>query len=122
MDMFASETVIDLKRDYPWIILEIACPFDGQASKWSREYQNRYYRLMREADITTHIGHEYTRSCMFRRNRYMVDNANLLLAAYDGQPGGTAMTVEYAENTGVPVKMISPTLRTFDDNACSPKE
>lgn len=33
MDMFASETVIDLKRDYPWIILEIACPFDGQASK-----------------------------------------------------------------------------------------
>ena len=38
----------------------------------------------------------------------MVDNANLLLAAYDGQPGGTAMTVEYAENTGVPVSIIFP--------------
>jgi len=108
MDMFASEAVIDMKRDYPWIILEIACPFDGQASKWSREYQDRYYRLMKEADITTHIGHQYTRSCMFRRNRYMVDNANLLLAAYDGQPGGTAMTVEYAENTGVPVQIVAP--------------
>ena len=63
---------------------------------------------MEEADITTHIGHQYTRSCMFRRNRYMVDNANLLLAAYDGQPGGTAMTVEYAENTGVPVQIVAP--------------
>ena len=45
---------------------------------------------------------------MFRRNRYMVDNANLLLAAYDGQPGGTAMTVEYAENTRVPVQIVAP--------------
>lgn len=108
MDMFASEAVLDLKRDYPWIILEIACPFDGQASKWSREYQDRYYRLIKEADIRTLIGHKYTRSCMFRRNRYMVDNANLLLAAYDGQPGGTAMTVEYAENTRVPVQIVAP--------------
>ena len=35
----------------------------------------------------------YTKSCMFTRNRYLVDNADLLLAAYDGQPGGTQMTV-----------------------------
>ena len=97
-----------MKRDYPWIILEIACPFDGQASKWSQEYQDRYYWLMKEADIRTLIGHQYTRSCMFRRNRYTVDNANLLLAAYDGQGGGTAMTVEYAENTGVPVQIVLP--------------
>lgn len=68
---------------------------------------------MREADITTHIGHEYTRSCLFRRNRYMVDNANLLLAAYDGQPGGTAMTVQYAENTGVPVQIVAPLSETY---------
>ena len=31
---------------------------------------------------------------MFRRNHYLVDNADLLLAAYDGQPGGTVMTCE----------------------------
>ena len=36
----------------------------------------------------------------------MVNNVNLLLAAYDGQPGGTAMTVEYAERTGKPVTII----------------
>jgi len=108
MDMFAAEAVLDLKRDYPWIVLEMACPFDAQPAKWSSEYQDRYYRLMDEADITTHISRVYTRSCMFRRNRYMVDNADLLLAAYDGQPGGTAMTVEYAKNTGTPVRIVAP--------------
>ena len=47
---------------------------------------------------------------MFRCNRYMVDNTNLLLAAYDGQPGGAVMAVDCAENMGVPVKTISPAL------------
>ena len=38
----------------------------------------------------------------------LVNNADLLLAAYDGQAGGTAMTVEYAHNMDVPVQLIMP--------------
>ena len=108
MDMFAAEAVMDLKRDYPWIILEIAIPFKAQPSKWTSAYQERYYRLLDEADMITTISREYTRSCMFRRNRYMVDNADLLLAAYDGQPGGTAMTVGYAREMDIPIQTIMP--------------
>ena len=63
------------------------------------------------ADITTCISHEYTRSCMFRRNRYLVDNADLLLAAFDGKPGGTAMTVSYAQEMGIPIQTIMPVAR-----------
>ena len=40
---------------------------------------------------------DYTHSCIFRRNQYMVSNANLLLAAYDGQPGGTGKCGECEE-------------------------
>ena len=40
----------------------------------------------------------------------LVDNADLLLAAYDGQPGGTAMTCELARRYDVPVMKIKPTL------------
>jgi uncharacterized phage-like protein YoqJ len=46
---------------------------------------------------------------MFRRNRYMVENADLLLAAYDGQPGGTATTVQYAIEVGIQVELLPPT-------------
>ena len=111
MDMFAAEAVLDLKEDYPWIILEMASPFDAQAARWEPEYQARHARLFAEADIVTVISHNYTRACMFRRNRYLVDNADLLLAAYDGKPGGTAMTVEYAHHTGIPVQTIMPIAR-----------
>lgn len=110
MDIFAAEIVLALKEMYPWIILEMVSPFDGQADKWSAEYKARHARLFREADIITATGHEYTKACMFRRNCYLVNNADLLLAAYDGQPGGTAMTVEYARENGVRVNLVPPTI------------
>ncbi len=84
MDMFAAEAVLELRA--------------------------RHDRLFAQADITTATGHAYTRSAMFRRNHYLVDNADLLLAAYDGQPGGTAMTCELARRYDVPVMKIKPTM------------
>ena len=111
MDMFAAEAVLELKEKYPWIILEMVSPFDAQAGRWNDEYRMRHDRLFASADIVTATGHEYTKSCMFRRNRYMVDNADLLLASYDGQPGGTAMTCEYAREIGLPIRLIMPSAR-----------
>ena len=112
MDTFAAEIVLELKEQYPWIILEMISPFDGQADKWSEEYKARHDRLFREADIITATGHEYTKGCMFRRNRYMVTNADLLVAAYDGKEGGTAMTVDYAKKAGIQVALIRPVLQS----------
>ncbi len=108
MDMYAAEAVIDLKKEYPWLILEMVSPFDAQASKWKHEYKKRHDQLFAAADITTATGHAYTKSTMYRRNRYLVDNADLVLAAYDGQAGGTAMTCEYARRIGIPVIVIPP--------------
>ena len=47
---------------------------------------------------------------MFTRNRYLVTNADVLLAAYDGQPGGTAMTCDLARKNNVKVIEIKPSL------------
>lgn len=108
-DTFAAEAVVELREEYPWIMLEMVSPFDAQAAKWSEDYQLRREKLIQTADIVTATSHEYTKGCLFRRNRYLVDNADLLLAAYDGQPGGTAMTCAYALQTGVPIQTIMPT-------------
>lgn len=108
MDMFAAEAVVELREEYPEIILEMVSPFDAQAAKWSPELQARHDRLFEVADITTATGHEYTKGAMFRRNQYLVINADLLLAAYDGKEGGTAMTVDYAHRMGVKVVCIKP--------------
>ena len=106
MDMFAAEAVLELKGKYPNILLEMVSPFDGQADRWDFRYKARHDRLFRAADKITATSHEYTKACMFRRNRYLVDNADLLLAAYDGLTGGTAMTVGYAKDLGIQVETI----------------
>lgn len=110
MDMFAAEAVVELRKQHPEVILEMVSPFDDQASKWPEEYRARHDLLFELADITTATSHIYTKSAMFIRNRYLVNNADLLLAAYDGQPGGTAMTIGYAKANGVTVQIIRPVL------------
>ena len=110
MDIYAAETVLELKKGYPEIILEMVSPFDEQAAKWAPEYQERHDSLFRQADIITATGHNYTKTAMFTRNRYLVDNADLLLAAYDGQPGGTEMTMRYARQMGIQVCCIKPVI------------
>ena len=40
---------------------------------------------------------------MSRRNRYMVDASSVLIAAYDGKPGGTMSTLLYAIRRGIEI-------------------
>lgn len=111
MDMFAAEAVLKLKATHSEITLEMVSPFDAQAAKWAPQYQRRHDRLFERADMFTATGHEYTKSAMFTRNRYLVNNTDVLLAAYDGQPGGTQMTVQYAKQMGIQVCCIKPVVQ-----------
>ena len=42
------------------------------------------------------------------RNKYMVDNSDLLLAVWNGKKGGTANTVKYARKKEKEVVIINP--------------
>ena len=108
MDIMAAEAVIDMKAEFPDLTLEVAVPYEGQASEWSSAYKARWQRCIDAADMVTIISHEYTKGCFFARNRYMVQQADLLFACFDGQEGGTKMTVEYARRFGCPVCLIAP--------------
>lgn len=110
MDMFAAEAVIKFREQYPWIALEIAIPYENQDSAWEKTYQQRYHTILESADILTYVSYHYTKGALFSRNRYMVNSADLLLAAYDGQPGGTQMTCDYARKMGIDICYIRPVI------------
>jgi hypothetical protein len=42
----------------------------------------------------------------FRRNRYIVDNCDVVMAFWDGVSGGTAHTIKMAQEAGKPVRII----------------
>ncbi len=105
-DIWAAETVLELKEKYPEISLEAAVPCKGQCSRWSEQDQARYKSILRRCDSIVLLQEEYTYDCMLRRNRYMVDNSDFVIALWDGSSGGTEYTVMYARSRGIPVDMI----------------
>ncbi len=108
VDMYAAEIVLGLKASYPGITLESAIPCESQAAKWSEALRDRYFDIASKCDKETLIQTHYSPDCMDKRNRYMVDHADVLIAVWDGSPSGTGKTVRYAHQQGKSVTVIDP--------------
>ena len=106
VDLWAAEIVLALRDEGVAIRLICASPYRGFEICWSREWQERYRRVMERADLVQFICPGYSRNCFQRRNEWMVDHSAQVIAVYNGGPGGTKNTVEYARGCGVPVKIL----------------
>ena len=95
-DFYFAEAVLELRGRKGDVTLEAAVPCPGQADGWPAEDRRRWQALLAACDLETLVQDTYTRGCMLRRNRYMVDHSSLVIAVYDGTPGGTRYTLEYA--------------------------
>ena len=102
-DTMAAQTVIQLKRIYPSIKLILVLPCISQAERWSGEAQRIYEGIKTHADKIVYVSQEYTKECMFKRNRHLVDNSSICVCYLTQNTGGTAYTVNYAREKKVPV-------------------
>lgn len=67
-DLWSAQYVLEYKREFPDVTLEMAIPFEGQAEKWSEAYRDLRASIIRSADKVTLVSRNYTRNCMFERN------------------------------------------------------
>lgn len=102
-DLYFCEAVLALRSRHADVTVEAAIPCPTQPDGWPQAQRERYERLVAACDFETLVSERYTPSCMQRRDRYMVDHASLLIAAFDGSPGGTRYTVEYAMRQGLQI-------------------
>ncbi len=117
VDMYAAEIILGLKASYPDITLESAIPCETQTEKWTEEQRDRYYDIAAKCDKETMIQHQYTADCMLKRNRYMLDQADFIIAVWDGRPSGTGKMVQYAWEQDKPIVIIDPkTLKVEREN------
>lgn len=105
-DMYFAEAILSLKKIHPDITLEAAIPCGTQPDKWPKAQRTRYNSLIDCCDSIKVLQINYSPDCMMKRNRYMVDKSSLLLACYDGKPGGTMKTILYAERQGLKTIII----------------
>lgn len=95
-DLAAAQTVIQLKRRYK--IKLIACvPFYGQKETLNAFDRKIYEEVLEHCNEIIVLSQEYYPGCMYTRNRYMVNNCDMVIAYYRGRRGGTQYTVKYAE-------------------------
>lgn len=79
-----------------------AIPCLNQDSKWIPRSQQLYKELISNPLCTQHYvsNKPYDNICMQRRNEWMVNECDLLIAVWDNSSGGTANCVRYARLNG----------------------
>ena len=113
-DIEFGEQVLEL-RDHTQSRVSLICaiPFPNQPRSWPDHWQQRYNALLESSDEKVLISERFVRGCYHRRNRFMVDNADRILAVWDGRlDGGTTYTVKYAQKQGKTVIRIDPITMT----------
>lgn len=106
-DTLAAQTVLRLRKTYPQIKLILVLPCLSQTRGWRPEDIAEYERIKAAADKVVYTSQEYTRDCMFKRNRHLVDNSSLCIAYLTENTGGTAYTVDYARSKGLIIRNVA---------------
>ena len=108
-DTWAAEAVLNLRKKKPALKLHCILPCKTQAEKWPVSEQERYQKILAQADSIFFTSRTYHPNCMLERNRFMVEKARLLLAVYNGQPhSGTAAAVRHAQRLSCDIIIINP--------------
>jgi len=103
-DQWAAEECIALK--VPFVA---AVPCEQQDSPWPNESQQQYRTLLfRAHKVLVLNSGRYAPWKMQKRNEWIVDNSDGLLACWDGSNGGTANCVQYAQRFNKPIWRINP--------------
>lgn len=96
-DMTCAGILIKLKAKYKNLLLMASIPCKNQEERYPYYDKILYHNYLQKFNEVRYIEKEYTKSCMFIRNRYLVDHCDLLFAYLYKHTGGTHYTVEYAK-------------------------
>lgn len=109
IDCWASEAVLTLRRQSPRTKLHCILPCQGMEEGRSKRDQARCRDILEQASSVVYLDKALREGDMRRRNRYLVEHCDILLAVYDGEDqGGTAEAVAYARSLGRSILILSP--------------
>lgn len=102
VDTYAAEEVLKLKKQYPEVNLTAVIPCLEQDSLWTAAQKQKYCEILAQCSRQISTSLKYDKSCMFKRNRGLVDMCDVLIAVIEvnNVGGGTHYTVNYALKKG----------------------
>ncbi len=95
-DTLAAQTILNLRNQYPQIKLILVLPCKNQTLNWKENDIIEYKRIKNACDKYVYVSESYSKECMYKRNRHLVDNSKYCICYLKFNTGGTSYTVKYA--------------------------
>ena len=104
VDIWAGQIVLKLQKSNPSLQLIAALPYPNCEKHWAVSWRKQYMEVLNAADIIKCISPKYHKASFQKRDEWMVDHCARVIAVYDGVPGGTRNTIDYATKCGVDIE------------------
>lgn len=114
-DSVWAEAILAMKSEFPDIVkFHADIPMMTQADRWFDESKEKWQYYVNAADTKTVYGsvidgdkHQAIK-LLNDRNKGMIAAADIVLAVWDGTPGGTANAVKYAQKLQKDIRIVHP--------------
>ena len=107
VSLWAAEIILELKQTYP-ITLECVIPYETLTSDWTEENRDRYFSIVAQADEETMLQTRYTEDCEKKRDQYMVDHSDYVIAVLLDATVSTSDTLRYARRKRLGIRTVLP--------------
>jgi len=113
-DIIAAELVIKEKNAGADIALVSVVPFRGQERGWGSHWSERHDEVLQASDKIIVLNDRYISGCYHERNRFLIDNSDMLICLFNGKSGGTKYTFNYAEKKSIQIVNIWDNINKSD--------
>lgn len=113
VDMWAGEILLRLKEksEYGDLKLQLVLPCDGHDKDWDERARRRMAFLRKHSLEPIIVGTGFTTVNYRKRNEYLVDHADVLIAVFDTDLSihdGAQLMIDYARTKKIPIVLINP--------------
>ncbi len=110
IDQWAAKIVLKLRdTTHPHLKLICAVPCKNHEKAWNKASQKEWQDIIDKANEVVYTSEDdYAPYLMQKRNIWMVDKSDYILAVWDGTEGGTGNCVKYARKESKNISIIKP--------------
>ncbi|WNC12130.1 DUF1273 domain-containing protein [Brevibacillus brevis] len=91
VEMWAAETVLELKKEYPHLKLAVITPFLNQEEKWKEETQDYYRNIVMQADYMNSVYQTPYQGAwqLGEKDKFLLSHSDGILLVYDEENEGS---------------------------------